>query len=284
MFEVTPEPHDLARVRFIASDMDNTLLDGEGQLPDGVFERVVALSELGVTFAIASGRPLVTLRALFPRLRSQIVLIGDNGGVISNRDEVIYQAELPVADYQRMVRFANGFGDIPTIISPDTAYLAERDRGYDDVFATFYYDRAYVEDLATVSAVADKFTIYLPGEDSIPRAEADYEPAFGKDFSVVTSGSVWIDITPKGMDKGGAMRHVSELLGIDIADMMAFGDTFNDAAMLETVGFGYIVANATPGMERYARLVAPSNVDHGVLTVMDQVIAAKRAALGVSES
>ena len=265
MFEVTPEPHDLARVRFIASDMDNTLLDGEGQLPDGVFERVVALSELGVTFAIASGRPLVTLRALFPRLRSQIVLIGDNGGVISNRDEVIYQAELPVADYQRMVRLANGFGDIPTIVSPDTAYLAERDR-------------------ATVSAVADKFTVYLPGEDSIPRAEADYEPAFGKDFSVVTSGSVWIDITPKGMDKGGAMRHVSELLGIDIADMMAFGDTFNDAAMLETVGFGYIVANATPGMERYARLVAPSNVDHGVLTVMDQVIAAKRAALGVSES
>ena len=77
---------------------------------------------------------------------------------------------------------------------------------------------------------------------------------------------------------------MSELLGIDIADMMAFGDTFNDAAMLETVGFGYIVANATPGMERYARLVAPSNVDHGVLTVMDQVIAAKRAALGVSES
>ena len=57
MFEVTPEPHDLARVRFIAADMDNTLLDGEGQLPDGVFERVVTLSELGVTFAIASGRP-----------------------------------------------------------------------------------------------------------------------------------------------------------------------------------------------------------------------------------
>lgn len=278
MFDVTPEPNGLDRVRFIAADMDNTLLDGEGKLPDGVFERVRALSELGVTFAIASGRPLVTLRALFPRLRSQIVLIGDNGGVIANRDEVIYQADLPVEDYRRMARFAARHGDIPTVIAPDTAYMWEGDRSYDDVFATFYYDRTYVEDLASLSVQADKFTIYLPNEDSIPRAQADYEPAFGEDFSVVTSGPVWIDITPKGMDKGGAMRHVSELLGIDTADMMAFGDTFNDAAMLETVGFGYMVANATPGMEQYARYVAPSNREHGVLQVMDQVIAAKRAA------
>ena len=280
MFQVTPPPAGLDRVRFVAADMDNTLLDGEGKLPDGVFERVVALQELGVTFAIASGRPLVTLRALFPRLRGEIMLIGDNGGIIANHDEVIYQADLPAADYHRMVAFAEAQGDVSMICAADATYFFERDRGYDDVFATFYYERAYVDDLANVSPQADKFTVYLPEGDSVEKARDAYGPEFGERFSVVSSGSVWVDITPKGMDKGGAMRHVSELLDIPVDEMMAFGDTFNDAAMLDTVGFGYMVANATPGMEAHAKYVAPSNVDHGVLTVLDQLIEAKRAALG----
>ena len=276
MFQVTPPPADLDRVRFVAADMDNTLLDGGGKLPDGVYERVCALDELGVTFAIASGRPLVTLRALFPRLRSRIVLIGDNGGIIANRDEVIYQADLPADVYHEVLAFAEERGDCSMICAADATYFFERDRRYDDEFAKFYYERAYVEDLADVSPQADKFTIYLPEGDSVEKVRDVYGPAFGDRLSVVSSGPVWIDITPKGMDKGSAMRHASELLDIDVADMMAFGDTFNDAAMLDTVGFSYLVANATPGMEAHAKYVAPSNVEHGVLTVIDQLIAAKR--------
>lgn len=276
MFEVTPEPEGLDRVRFIAADMDNTLLDGEGNLPEGVYERVRALDELGVTFAIASGRPLVTLRELFEPLQSKVMLIGDNGGVICDHGTVIYQADLPAAQYQRVRAFADACGDIAMICAADATYFNERDRGYDDVFATFYYRRTYVPSLADIAPAADKFTLYLPKGDAVERAATDYVPAFGDELSVLTSGPVWIDVTPKGMNKGSAMRRVSELAGIPLADMMAFGDTFNDAAMLETVGFGYLVANATPGMERYARHVAPSNVEHGVLKVIDQVIAAKR--------
>ena len=75
-------------------------------------------------------------------------------------------------------------------------------------------------------------------------------------------------------NKGMAMRKIGELLGIDTSEMMAFGDNFNDAEMLKTVYYSYIVANAQPGMEKFARFRAPSNEERGVLQVMEQVLAA----------
>ncbi len=45
-----------------------------------------------------------------------------------------------------------------------------------------------------------------------------------------------------------AMRKIGELLDVDTSEMMAFGDNFNDAEMLKTVYYSYIVANAQPGM------------------------------------
>ena len=69
-------------IGLIASDMDYTLLDENGQLPGGFAELVRALEEEGIYFAAASGRPLYTLEAMFPDLRQHIALIGDNGGAI----------------------------------------------------------------------------------------------------------------------------------------------------------------------------------------------------------
>ena len=58
MFEVTPVPEGLARVRFIASDMDGSLLTNASVLPEGFEERVDALASVGTLFSAASGRPL----------------------------------------------------------------------------------------------------------------------------------------------------------------------------------------------------------------------------------
>lgn len=41
--------------------------------------------------------------------------------------------------------------------------------------------------------------------------------------------------------------------------------------MLETVGFGYMMANAVPEMRAHADYVAPSNEERGVLAVIDQI-------------
>lgn len=87
---------------------------------------------------------------------------------------------------------------------------------------------------------------------------------------------MWLDVTPLGVSKGAAMHRVPEKLGIDVADMAAFGDERNDTDMLETVGFGFLMANAADYMLPYADYIAPSNEERGVLQVIDQIVTARR--------
>ncbi len=275
---VTPEGRTLSDVKLIASDMDRTLLDNNGELPAG-FERMLdELHEQGVYFAAASGRPVYTLRAMFEDYLDRMVLIGDNGGYITLGNEVLYESIMPVSTYRRLAQYVNEKGGTGSgnVCAFDAAYIEERFRDRDAFYRTFYYEIKYVDDLLALDVPADKFTVMFPDGTSIEHFEEMKADGLFEGLSAATSGPNWIDVMELGVDKGAGLRHVGEVLGIDVADMMAFGDTFNDKEMLSTAGFGFMVANATPGMEKYARYVAPSNDEAGVVSVARAVIEARR--------
>ena len=51
---------------------------------------------------------------------------------------------------------------------------------------------------------------------------------------------------PAGSGKTAAIRALSDLSGIGIEDIVAFGDDSNDVEMLKLCGIGVAVANAVP--------------------------------------
>lgn len=274
MFEPSPAPADLGRVRFVATDMDHSLLREDGTLPDGLAERVHALAGVGVEFAIASGRPFYTISDFLGELAPEVTIIADNGGVLVHHGTPVFQADLPVSDYRRMVRITHELGGVASVCALDACYFEHNGEPYEDFFAKFYTHRHYIDDLETLDLPADKFTVYYPNLDA-PEAAKPYIERIGDGYQMAVTDVMWLDVTPKGVSKGAAMWRVSELLGVPLADMAAFGDALNDADMLESVGFGYMMANAQPFMRQYANLVAPSNEDLGVLKVIDQIVTAR---------
>ena len=73
----------LEDIKLIASDMDHTLLTEESKLPPDFSNYVERLDQKGIRFAIASGRPMYTLKAMFPNLQDKLIFMSDNGGAIS---------------------------------------------------------------------------------------------------------------------------------------------------------------------------------------------------------
>lgn len=61
------------------------------------------------------------------------------------------------------------------------------------------------------------------------------------------------------------------LLDVDPANVVAIGDGSNDAAMLQLVGTGVAVANASPAALVAASLVAPSNDEDGVAVALRSI-------------
>lgn len=273
---------DLARIRVIASDMDRTLLADDKSMPEGMPERVRALDAAGVTFVAASGRPLYTLRGMFEGLHDRMAFVSDNGAAVVCRDEMVFKSLIDPATVDELLGFTleHGLG-IPTICGLDACYIRTCDQGLDSFFRTFYRDIVYLDSLERLCArgvEVNKYTVYLPAENAVEVCAAEFEPAFGKRLSVTCGGPEWIDVMNYGVDKGAGLARLCEHLGVSPADVAAFGDTDNDAQMLELAGHGYLMANAEARMERHARFRAPSNNDRGVAVVADRILAARLTA------
>ena len=73
-----------------------------------------------------------------------------------------------------------------------------------------------------------------------------------------------IEINSAHAGKGNALRKLCELLHIDRADSVAFGDGLNDADLLRAAGRGCAMENAFPSLRTCADIIVESNNNAGV--------------------
>lgn len=263
-------------IRLIASDMDHTLLTEQSQLPPGLKERLQKLADRDILFVVASGRPMYRLKEIFSVFDQKLAYISDNGGSVGLHDDIIHKKLLETADYQHLARYATKeLGATVVVCGLDSAYVSKKDEKYDSILREYYSRIRYVERLDEVVAEVNKFTLYFPEGNSIHWYDEVFAPRYGDRFSVAVSDAVWIDITPKGVNKGTAIEILGRELGVPRNQMMAFGDAYNDKEMLQAVGYGYVMANADADLHRLTGYMADTNENYGVLQVIDEVLAAQ---------
>lgn len=260
------------RIRLIASDMDATLLDEQSQLPADFEETIHALAELGIRFAPASGRPLYTLEAMFPTLQDELVFIGDNGGAIRWKGQNLFTSEMSSEGWRALNRLTREQGDIAVLCGLESAYVERPFTVHDAVLRHFYTKIEYVDRLEDVTAPADKFTIYLPQHN----AQQAYDTVYASQrsiYSVAVAGECWVDIMNAGVHKGAALQTLGQLWGLPPECMMAFGDTYNDAEMLRTAKYGFLMENGSVPLRRKVPFLAPSHREAGVMQILQKVLA-----------
>jgi hypothetical protein len=58
---------------------------------------------------------------------------------------------------------------------------------------------------------------------------------------------------------------------IDLKEVVAFGDNYNDIEMLKHAGLGIAVGNAKPEVKEVANLITESNVNDGVAIQLEKL-------------
>lgn len=266
---------DLSSIKLVATDMDLTLLADDKSMPEGVDERIEALMRNGVIFCAASGRPALALREEFAAHHQDMALVADNGASVYLKDKPIYRDLLERRLYHEVLeRCVTSDRGVPVLCAFDDAYMLERDRAHHDVVSIYYRSITYVDSFENLDVESNKISMYFPDWDSKRQFDEVYGPEFGDRLYVTCAGNEWIDFMNLGVDKGSGIRHLTEHLGIALADVAAFGDTYNDIPMLDIVGHSYVMANAAEHMHAHGKFLAPGNNEAGVLTVLDRIIEA----------
>ena len=69
-------------IKLIASDMDGTLLDGDGNVPPETYDLIRRLNAGGISFVASSGRRFDTLQEMFAPVMNQMDFVASNGAQV----------------------------------------------------------------------------------------------------------------------------------------------------------------------------------------------------------
>lgn len=261
-----------SKIKLIASDMDGTLLDENGQVPPETFGLILALREHGVRFVASSGRRYDRLCDFFSPVKDRMDFVASNGAQVF-ADGV--QIDREVYSHLAIRRLAKTVAMFPNmhlalfdrtksyLLDDEGKFVREVDKDLPNV------ERIYELPSPQVSII--KASIFCDDGNVMDNAYV-LQRELGGLFTFAPSGSSYIDAMQPGISKASGIAQVMEYHGIDASEVMAFGDAMNDYEIIRFVGTGCAMANGRPALRAVADRVIGSNVEHAVQSEMRRVL------------
>lgn len=259
-------------VKLIASDMDGTLLDENGQVPLETFDLILALRERGVRFVASSGRRYDRLCDFFSPVKDRMDFVASNGAQVFADGA---QIDREVYSHLAIRRLAKTVAMFPNmhlalfdrtksyLLDDEDKFVREVDKDLPNV------ERIYELPSPQVSII--KASIFCDDGNVMDNAYV-LQRELGGLFTFAPSGSSYIDAMQPGISKASGIAQVMEYHGIDASEVMAFGDAMNDYEIIRFVGTGCAMANGRPALRAVADRVIGSNVEHAVQSEMRRVL------------
>ena len=242
--------------KLILTDLDHTLLRTDGTISDHTLNVLKRCRDQGMLFAIATARYWIGAERYINLLKPDFEITTD-GTIIHSKDRCIYRSEFTCEDTNEIVRLllaAKPEAEI-TVADGKTVYwnskhISESERLHKAVYCK--YDKP-------IMSRANKIVAELP-DDKIAIEIAD---KIGCKIQCYR-GENWYAFLPSGSGKIAAIRAMSDVTGIGLDEIVAFGDDKNDIDMLKICGTGVAVSNAIKEVLDIADEVTLSNDEDGV--------------------
>lgn len=264
--------------RVIALDLDGTLTNHDKVVTPRTRQALLHAQDRGAIIVLASGRPTYGIEPVADCLemdRRGGYILSYNGGKIvdwGTRRELFAQhlpdEVLPVLhNYARQRNYALlGYrGNTIVTEQPDDEYVREESR-------INKMEVVRVDNLLEHIEPHPTKLLMTGHPDDTVLAERELAELLGGQMDVFRSAPFFIELVPKHIDKARSLARLLDLTGLTAADMIAFGDGYNDLSMLRFAGMGVAMANAAPEVRAEADQVTLSNEEDGVAVALERFL------------
>ena len=260
-------------IKLIASDMDGTLLDDNSKVPEETYELVSALAEKGVRFVASSGRRYDTLRWLFEPVADKMDYVASLGTQVYADGRLLDREVFSTLSVMRLFETTQLFDCLHLalydathtyLLNDQSAYIRELDKDLPNA------ERLFDPPSPDVSIIKAALCCEYP--DQLMDMAYVLERELSDFFTFLPSGSRWIDVVPRHVNKATGLEQVMRYWGIGPDEVVAFGDSMNDYAMLRYVGHPYVMENARYAVRQIGQRVIGRNSDHAVQRVMREIL------------
>ena len=259
-------------IRLVACDLDGTLMGKDLTFSPRLLEAVRQAQERGITVTIATGRGFPSTRRFARQLGITAPVICYQGAQIRTAEGAsLHAAALPRENLPEVIAFCHERGRELALYCNDEIYQTTR------MYDGDYYDRWFglaihqVDDLLTaIPGEPVKFMVIAPTKAQADRLEREVRDLAAGRFQVVRSHAWFIEGLARGASKGDSVARLARRLGALRKEVMALGDSDNDASMVEWAGLGVAMGNASDEVKGVADAIAPAQAEDGAAWAIER--------------
>jgi Cof subfamily protein (haloacid dehalogenase superfamily) len=287
--ERVPAPR--ASVRLLAVDIDGTLLNSSGQLPEAHRQALAEAQERGIALVLATGRAQHFAQPVADRLGLAVALIVNNGAVVRAPDgRTALRHVLARGVARAILEETRAFEDSVAVVfdrCDDRQIVFERmDWSHPNRRGYYAKNRAFIASAPLTKALdEDPIQVMFNGSvepmrrlaaslrgmpiaDRFTVAITEYE---ARDFALV-------DVNGPGCSKGSTLARYAAVVGVPREQVMAVGDNLNDREMLAFAGVPVVMGNATDAMKSRGYPVVPTHDEDGLAVAIRRFALAGEAS------
>jgi Cof subfamily protein (haloacid dehalogenase superfamily) len=279
-------------IRLIAIDIDGTLLDSKGQVPEANQRAIAAAVERGIEVALVTGRRYTFARPVAERVPVPLTMIVNNGALVrTSEGETHHRLLLERAVARRLLEATADYrvGALVLFDRPREKQIAYELLDWANPSRTDYWrrNREYLTEVTPLEDCLDEDPIQVMYTGGVERMRALAQLLAGLEFAGHFSVQLTeypardftlVDVLHPRVSKGATLRQWAARRGYAREEVMAIGDNLNDLEMLTFAGRPVVMGNSVAELRSDGWHMTASNDEAGV------ALAIERFALGAKKS
>ena len=263
--------------KLVCCDIDGTLLDANRELAAITIHEVQRIAP--IPFILISSRMPKAMWHLQHQLtKTNTPIIAYNGALILDKTAVVHSTIIKNELLETIIKYCEKSLIHTSLYFEDEWYVPSID----------YWAKREMNNTKVVPQIKSNFEVFenfqnqkkgvhkimcMGDENEIEQLYQFLEKNFVKELNLYRSKATYIEISPKSISKKTGVEILLKKYypTISMNDVVAFGDNFNDIEMLESVGMGIAVANATNEVLRIADRVTDTNKNNGVAKALKEL-------------
>jgi Cof subfamily protein (haloacid dehalogenase superfamily) len=266
--------------KLLAFDLDGTLLTTDKTLTAANREALLDMSRSGATVALASGRlGSSMMRYAMDLADIDIAMLTLNGAAVyagrSDNGSPVYEAPLDARYADELVGFADGKDFAINYYIDDKLHTVHTDQSaswidlYHQQTHTTYH---YCDDLSCFAGRNPSKIIFVGDPRNLDALEQSFRARWDSELYIVRTWDYYLEFLNTRANKANGIRALAKALGVEMSDVVAFGDADNDVPMLQAAGLGIAMKNASDDVKKRSHYVSAwTNDQDGVAREWERI-------------
>jgi Cof subfamily protein (haloacid dehalogenase superfamily) len=268
---------NLSDYKLIVFDIDGTLQDSNHTLHPLTRDVLLKLHDFPIPFTLATGKNFPAVKELSSDLGISLPLILSNGCMLQLADGTVVEKSVLPYDITRKVIAICDEGDWDlSIYMSDGIYVKEITHNLAMLLEFGSPELIEIKDWGRIPQKLQEahkcLVVDRSGEREVEELYSVYKQELGDLVEYCHTLPEMLEVMPKGVSKLSAVKRLSDMLGIQLSEVMTFGDGNNDVEMLEGAGLGVTMENGSDLAKASANLTIASCDENGPARFLDALM------------